>query len=249
MYDLGDQEDLSWMRESKKGQIMKVVIGLAGVKTSGKSTVANIITELIGGDIKESALAGKLKDVCADVFGLTRDSFDNQDIKEVPFTDGPKILRLNEILDILTLFNTPLTPELLKKYEDAGTIGLQLETPRRIAQIVGTEVLRTTGNEDIHCENMLMNDSGITIVSDLRFPNEFTYFSAANDINFLPLYIQRNEAEASVTEDSHPSEKRVFEFSSDCIEIPNNSSLEDLESFLKETLTSRGFMSKDSIWA
>lgn len=226
----------------------RTVIGLAGVKTSGKSTVANIITEILGGDIKESALAGKLKDVSGEVFGLTRDHFDNQDIKEVPFEDGPKILTAENIFDVLWRFNVKMElSEFVDKY--SSVIGMELETPRRIAQIVGTEILRATGNEDIHCENMLMNDSGITIVSDLRFPNEFTYFSKTEDINFLPLYIQRDEAEAFVTEDSHPSEKCVFEFSGNCIEIPNNNSLEDLKCNLKRVLMENGFLSKESIWA
>ena len=215
---------------------MSTVIGIAGVKTSGKSTTADIITELIGGNISESALAGKLKDVSAKVFGLTRDYFDNQDLKEVEFTDGPKILTLSKILDILTLFNVTLTHQLLKKYEDADIINMTLETPRKIAQIVGTEVLRATGDSDIHCKNMPMNENGITIVSDLRFPNEFSYFNESDNINFLPLYIQRSEAEAFVTEDSHLSERGVFEFSKKCIEIPNNSSLEDLKDNIVDIL-------------
>jgi|VirMetMinimDraft_7_1064189.scaffolds.fasta_scaffold09758_1 hypothetical protein len=242
MYDLGDQEDLSWMRESKKGKTMKVVIGLAGVKTSGKSTAADIIKDIIGNNVTESALADKLKDVSGEVFGIPRDDFDNQDVKEVPFTDGPKILRLNEILDILTLFNTGLTPELLKKYTESGTINLELETPRRIAQVVGTEVLRATGKEDIHCENMVMNESGTTVVSDLRFPNEYAYFDRHKDIAFIPLYIQRDEAEKHVTEDSHPSEKCVFEFSDKCRKINNNGSLEDLKTEIETVLAGYGII-------
>tara|TARA_R100000951_G_scaffold101420_1_gene92909 strand:- start:9279 stop:9962 length:684 start_codon:yes stop_codon:yes gene_type:complete len=227
---------------------MRTVIGLAGVKTSGKSTAADMVKELIGGDISESALAGKLKDVCADVFGLTRDHFDFQEIKEVPFEDGPMILTADNIFDILASFNVGMElGEFVNKY--SKVIGTELETPRRIAQIVGTEILRATGDEDIHCKNMPMNEDGITIVSDLRFPNEFAYFSEAEDINFLPLYIQRDEAEAFVTEDSHPSEKCVFEFSEKCNKISNNSSLEDLKMILSATLETKGFLKEESIWA
>ena len=211
----------------------QVVIGLSGVKTSGKSTAADIITELIGGNIKESALAGKLKDVSAEAFGLTRDHFDNQDIKEVPFPEGPKIVTLYMIQEILLSFNTPLTEDLKEVYYENGVINMMLGTPRKIAQIVGTEVLRATGNEDIHCENMSMNEGGITIVSDLRFPNEFNYFDNNTNINFIPLYIQRDEAESIVTEFSHPSERCVFEFSKKCIKIPNNSSLDNLRIILE----------------
>ena len=219
----------------------RTVIGLAGVKTSGKSTAADMVKKLVTGDISESALAGKLKDVCAEVFGLTRDHFDNQDIKEVPFADGPKILTADNIFDILWNFNVHMEQgEFTEKYSEV--IGTELETPRKIAQIVGTEVLRATGDEDIHCKNMPMNESGITIVSDLRFPNEFAYFHNNPDINFVPLYIQRDEAEAFVTEDSHPSEKCVFEFSGKCNKINNNGDLEDLNTEIVSLLTQAGFI-------
>lgn len=233
---------------------MKTVIGLAGVKTSGKSTVASIVEKILkenGYSVSESALADKLKNTSAEVFGLPRDHFDNQDVKEVLFPDGPKLLTVEKITNILNSFNVIVTQDLMDTYEESGIIDMPLETPRKIAQIVGTEVLRATGNEDIHCENMPLNDDsrGVTIVSDLRFPNEFTYFSAklgAQDFKFLPLYIQRDEAEQYVTEDSHPSEKCVFEFSDRCIKVSNNSSLNDLEALILDTLTIQGYVNPNS---
>jgi len=223
----------------------KTIIGICGVKTSGKSTAADIIKDILNGNISESALAGKLKDVSAKVFGLTRDDFDNQDIKEVPFSDGPKTLTLEKIEEILLSFNTTLTEELTDKYIESGIIDMYLGTPRVIAQIVGTEVLRATGNVNIHCENMPLNENGITVVSDLRFPNEFDYFNN-EDFNFLPIYIQRDEAESFVTEDSHQSEKCVFEFSEKCNKIPNNGSLEQLNFQIIEFLEDSGLFTKES---
>ena len=228
---------------------MKTIIGLAGVKTSGKSTVANIIKELIGGDIAESAIANKLKDVCGEVFDIPRDHFDNQDIKEVNFSDGPKILTLNKISMILHLFNVRMTQELVEKYKSANVIDIELPHPRRIAQIVGTQVLRTTGDEDIHCKNMPLSDEdgSVTVVSDLRFPNEFTYFHSQNfnDVRFLPLYIQRDEAEALITKDSHASETSVFLFSDQCIKLSNNGSLEELRLSIKELLLKEGYIEEE----
>lgn len=229
---------------------MKVVIGLAGVKTSGKSTVADIIKKLTGGEIKvmESALANKLKVVSAEVFDVPRDHFDRQDVKEVLFEDGPKILSVEKIHRVLHGFNVPVTQVLMNKYEDAGIIGMELETPRKIAQIVGTEVLRTTGDEDIHCKNMPMNDDGITIVSDLRFPNEFSYFHrlAPEGVRFIPFYVQRDEAEKHVTKDSHPSETSVFLFSGQCTRLSNNGSLQDLEDSIRLFLKNEGYMESKS---
>jgi len=204
---------------------MRTVIGLAGVKTSGKSTVAEMVKSLVP-NAKEAALADKLKNVSAEVFGLDREQFDNQDLKEVPF-DNPKLLDHGRIEQILTLFNVEPTQELMQTYYTNNVEGMLLETPRKIAQIVGTEVLRATGNSDIHCENVPLNNEGVTVISDLRFPNEYEYFKNSKDIFFIPLYIHRTEAEKHVTEDSHPSEKCVFEFNNKCVMIDNNGTLEN----------------------
>ena len=203
---------------------MKTIIGLAGVKTSGKSTVANMIKEFVP-NAEESALADKLKNVCAKTFNLERVQFDAQELKEVPF-EKPKILNMEDIGYILGCFGIFLSEELKNKYKNV--IGIKLESPRRIAQVIGTEVLRATGNEDVHCENVKIHD-GVTIISDLRFPNEFNYFNRKKDFKFIPLYVQRDEAEKHVTEESHPSEKCVFEFSNKCIKIDNNGSLNNTQ--------------------
>jgi hypothetical protein len=218
---------------------MKTVIGLAGVKTSGKSTVANIIKELIP-NVKEAALADKLKNTCAEVFDVPREYFDRQDLKEAPFKEGPKKLTAFKICQILESFDFHMS---IREVDSAyDIIGMELPTPRKIAQIVGTEVLRAAGDEDIHCKNIDINDEGITIVSDLRFPNEFEYFYKADDVTFLPVYVQRDEAEQCVTEDSHPSETSVFKFTNMCYEVNNNRSLQDLNREVAALLVQTGFL-------
>jgi hypothetical protein len=219
---------------------MRTIIGLAGVKTSGKSTAANIIKELVEG-AQEAALADKLKNTCAEVFGVPREYFDRQDLKEVPFQDGAKELTNGAIGAILESFGIYMSRREIDSTYDC--IGMELPTPRKIAQIVGTEVLRAAGDEDIHCKNVNLTD-GVTIISDLRFPNEFNYFCNNSDFNFVPLYIQRDEAEQYVTEDSHPSEKCVFQFSSKCKEINNNNSLENLRSQIVIALEENGLLSQ-----
>jgi hypothetical protein len=206
---------------------MKTIIGLAGVKTSGKSTVAKIIKQAMPDqNVTESALADKLKNVCAHVFSVPRESFDRQDLKEVPFIDGPKELTEESILGVLFGFDVRMNQgEFYDKYRNI--IGTKLDTPRKIAQIVGTQILRETGNENIHCENVELSDD-IVIISDLRFPNEFNYFNNSDEFNFIPLYIQRDEAESKVTANSHASETSVFLFSDKCSKLDNNGTIEDL---------------------
>jgi len=204
---------------------VQTIIGLAGVKTSGKSTVATMIKKYLL-DAKEVALANKLKEASAVAFDVDRDAFDLQELKEVPFAQ-PKILTKESIEKVLSYFGKSTDVETV--YKDV--IGMELETPRKIAQIVGTEILRKFGS-DIHCEGLDL-DADTLIVSDMRFPNEFEYFDTIskgqNSVNFIPLYIQRNEAESYVTKDSHPSETSVFEFNKKCVKVDNNGSLGDTE--------------------
>lgn len=212
---------------------MRTIIGLAGVKTSGKSTVANIIKEFVP-NAKEAALADKLKDTCSEVFDISREYFDRQELKEVPFKDGAKELTNGAIGAILESFGVYMSRREIDSIYNV--VNMKLPTPRKIAQIIGTEVLRAAGDEDIHCKNVKLNENGVTIISDLRFPNEFKYFNEKSNVKFIPLYIQRDEAEQYVTEDSHPSEKCVFEFNDKCIKIDNNGNLRDTERQIKNII-------------
>lgn len=217
---------------------MNIVIGLAGVKTSGKSTVANIIKNLVQDNIKEAALADKLKNTCSEVFNVPRAYFDDQNLKERPLLKD-RLLDLTAIEKILISFNIEPTNELVYSYITKGIDGTLLETPRQIAQIVGTEILRVV-DEEIHCKNVELNKNGITIISDIRFPNEYDFFSKQENNIFLPLYIQRDEAEKMVDENSHSSEKLVFTFSHKCIKINNNNDLSSLERQVVEILREKG---------
>lgn len=206
----------------------KVVIGLSGVKTSGKSTAADIIKNMI--NAQESALADKLKNSCVKAFGLDRNQFDAQELKEVEF-GRPMMVTRTVLETILTEFN--IAPE---KADDLRELeGAMLKSPRHIAQFVGTEILRSLGNPDIHCDNVELFN-GTTIISDMRFPNEFEYFNNREDIDFIPLYVARNEAEIQVTSDSHPSETSVFLFKDKCTRLDNNGTIAQLESNIKAAL-------------
>lgn len=214
---------------------MKTVIGLAGVKTSGKSTVVGMIQKHI--IAHESAIADNLKNASAAAFGLDREVFDAQELKELKFVTGPKFFSKENIAQILSHFHLKLTDtKLIDVFERLRYT--TLESPRKIAQIVGTELLREFGGMDVHCLNMKIYPT-TTIVSDMRFPNEFTYFDQNDDIRFIPLYIQRDEAEKHVDmKKSHASETSVFLFTEKCIKIDNNGTLENTEKQVLEVLKS-----------
>lgn len=211
---------------------MKVIIGLVGVKTSGKSTVAGIIKDILKDDVVESALADKLKAVSSEVFGVPRFAFDSQLLKERQLI-YPRTLGRNEIESVLSMFGVAPTDELMNKY--SKVMDMELNSPRQIAQIVGTEILRNAGDEDIHCKNVNLSDK-ITIISDIRFPNEFDYFKNLENTSFIPLYIQRDEAESKITPDSHASETSIFTFCEKCLKINNNRDLESLKKQIERYL-------------
>ena len=220
---------------------MKTIIGLIGVKQSGKDTSAQFIQEILSDkdikNIKKMALADKLKDVCSDAFGITREAFDDQRYKEIPF----KVFGIKKELTPNVLYN------ILKAYgfcfykyvgelEKRQLINMELNSPRHIAQIVGTQVLRMVGSEDIHCEQLIL-DTDYNIITDVRFENEYNFFNNKQDYKFMPLYINRNCAEEKITEKTHESEKEVFKFRNNCIHINNNGSLDDLKNNLKHIIT------------
>jgi hypothetical protein len=221
---------------------MKTVIGIVGVKTSGKSTVAQIIKELDNNtsNIKEVALADKLKNVCAEVFNIPRNTFDDQRYKEIPFSifNIEKTLGWVELQLILNSFDYLLS-ENREKFEHI--VGMKLNSARHIAQIVGTQGLRALGDEDIHCHHVKLGPE-VTIISDLRFPNEYKYFSKLEGVKFIPLYINRDLAEAEVDmETSHVSETSVFLFRDNCIKIENNSTLDDLKEEVRKALIEESY--------
>lgn len=217
------------------------VIGLVGVKTSGKSTVAEMIKSLVPGAV-ELALADKLKNTCTEVFDLERKYFDDQNLKEVPF-DAPKKLGVYEIGATLESFGIYMSiREIDSKFKVAG---MRLNTPRQIMTIVGTEILRQAGNEDIHCYNVSLNNNVVNIISDIRFPNEYGYFENKESVDFLPLYIHRLEAESKVSEESHPSEKMVFELKNKCVIIDNNGSIENTKNQVYNVLKNLEFINKE----
>jgi hypothetical protein len=214
-----------------------VVIGLVGPKTCGKSTVTNILAEFY--NIREAALADKLKNVSAEAFGLRREQFDRQDLKEVDF-DQPLEMTEERVVFILQQFGVDaysykdavLLETYVDFYKKQGTIGRMLRSPREVAQIVGTEVLRFV-DKDIHCKNVRISDDSFTVVSDVRFSNEYSYFGSIGNVTFIPIYIQRNLAEEKVKPDSHISEREFMDFRDKCFRVDNNGSLKDTEAQVK----------------
>jgi hypothetical protein len=215
---------------------MNIVIGLIGPKTCGKSTVTAILDEFY--NVREAALADKLKNVSAEVFNLRREQLDRQDMKEVDF-EKPKELSSERIGKVLEGFGVNIDsfkdPVLMQTYREfyKPITGRMLRSPREVAQIIGTEVLRFV-DQDIHCKNVRISNDSFTVVSDVRFSNEYAYFNGLGNVKFIPLYIQRDLAEAQVKPESHISEREFMEFRDKCFKVDNNGDLKDTERQVKQ---------------
>jgi hypothetical protein len=159
-------------------------------------------------------------------------------MKEVDFEE-PKELSSERIGKVLEGFGVNIDsfkdPVLMQTYREfyKPITGRMLRSPREVAQIIGTEVLRFV-DQDIHCKNVRISNDSFTVVSDVRFSNEYAYFNGLGNVKFIPLYIQRDLAEAQVKPESHISEREFMEFRDKCFKVDNNGDLKDTERQVKQ---------------
>ena len=119
-----------------------MLIGITGQKFSGKSTVAKMLSEMLG--YKVVSFADKLKDVTCVLSGCTREQLEDYEFKECEFV-----------------------PNHLKPY--CGNA--EFPTYRAFLQYFGSEVMRGV-NDNIWIDCTLDNCGENAIISDVRFPNE-----------------------------------------------------------------------------
>lgn len=217
----------------------RTIIGLTGAKGGGKTTSFGIIQAEFP-TVQEITLANRLKNASAEVLGILRSHFDDPAVKEkemaTPVTlNEENVTKIIEFFDYKADFELHVRPHMNKV----------LHTPRQVAQYVGTEILRNV-DEQIHCKGAVLGlpEDGIFVVTDMRFWNEFNFFNDNPDVDFYPLYISNNHAEAKAAGDNHPSERYVLEIAKRCQRIDNNGSLaalqEQLLTFMNGVVQGRG---------
>lgn len=200
------------------------IFALAGSKGAGKTTAYNAIKEKFG-ETHEITLAGHLKRVCAQVFKIDENLFHDPKLKEKLLED-PIYIEAKQLDSVIRLFGHE------PKYNDniRPFIGKIIDTPRELLQYIGTEVLHTV-DPLIHVNYTSRNlpKTGVLVVTDLRFLNEFDHFNNVHRSEFIPFYIQNNRAELAAEGDNHPSEKQLLLFKDKCIKIENNSTQHEFE--------------------
>lgn len=209
-------------------------IAVVGYAKSGKSTfLTTAIAEY--GHVQEIMIASHLKDVCAETFNIPRDDFDNQNVKELAFETPLQIDGLDIGL-ILDGFAIPISDDfsvILEKHR-----GVKLKTPRHIAQYVGTEILREF-DPDIHVKMAAKKAEGtqalFSIVTDVRFPNEYTYFKSQS--NTVLIGIQRDDVAPADLSSVHLSESHIANLIPKCdYVLTNNGTRADYERKVKALL-------------
>lgn len=210
---------------------MKRIVAFCGAKESGKSTSAELFKSLVQNKTKEVAFAGHLKVVCSEVFNIEMRYFLDTKLKESELEKYVNLTRQN-IEEVFKKFEIESYnyDEHIRKH-----VGQVFDTPRKLLQYVGTELLHPL-DKLIHVNFALkkIDHEVITLVTDLRFPQEFDALYGRED--FLPVYVNNIKAELNAEADSHASEKGWQKFKDRCIVLDNNGNLADLTNNLKKLI-------------
>lgn len=219
------------------------LIAVSGVKGSGKDLVSDMLqyclsvpkafrqyffykhfNKLIKPKYKKLAFADPLKKMLSDLLNIKLEHFYNRTFKE------------SCIINVSTLQNSRETEKLsdsrfnkLVKQLDPSLTEANLSL-RQLLQYFGTEIMQKYFGKRIWINSTLANRSKYTIISDLRFIEEY---NAIKENGGLVIYINRPNYEfgqhASEREMKELLENNKFDFI-----INNDSSVEDLFNQVKK---------------
>lgn len=207
------------------------IVAFCGAKESGKSTSGTLFKDLYKGPTEEIAFAGHLKTTCSKVFGLEMKYFLDTKLKESELNSYIRLTK--EVIE--DVFKEFQITEYSYDQHIRPHIGQVFDTPRKLLQYIGTDLLHPI-DKLIHINFALknLNPNVITVITDLRFPQEFDVLYARED--FLPVHVYNIKAEAAAMSDSHASERGWQTFKEKCVQIDNNGSLEALRSNLQSVI-------------
>jgi len=213
---------------------MRKIVAFAGSKGAGKSTAFEILHGNFRG-VHDIALAGHLKLAASEVFNLDQRLFHDQNLKESPLANFIT-LDSDQIMDVFFKFN--LIQDKDFNYDDhvRPHIGKLIETPRKLLQYLGTEVLHPI-DPLIHVKYVTkkLPENGLIVITDLRFANEFEYLYD-NFEEFIPYHIENNHAEMAAEGDTHPSETDRHKFKHKCQTLDNNGTIYQFKGLVKKTV-------------
>lgn len=176
-----------------------MIICFAGKRRSGKDTASDILTKKFG--FSKISLAHAVKMVCSKSFPEHSEKFFDDMLKDVKIPvfnlTEENYASLESVMERLYgyTYTTPL--ELKEKLSEVN-----LDTPRAILQLVGTDLIRTCLGHDIWLQiaTKKLYKCMDYVISDARFQNEREFFKAKGAVICL---IKRPELH---TLDGHISE-------------------------------------------
>jgi len=150
-----------------------MLICLSGQSRAGKDSVADVLVR----DFKyvKIAFADGLRDLCSSVFDMPINQFTDADKKEVPFSHTIRLdeAHLGYILEIVeNKHATTVSKE--SKDKMLALVGLEMKTPRKLLQTIGTEVIRDCISEDfwIKALEKRIGNLADVVITDARLTNE-----------------------------------------------------------------------------
>jgi hypothetical protein len=185
---------------------MGFVLGLSGPARAGKDTVADFLIQNHGWTGKLS-FARNLKNMCKSIFELSESDVETQEGKKRKF-DSPIIFTQSQLGAIMywmaqTHPNAKIDNEVHTAVK--SLLGRELNTPREILQIVGTNVCRAlvpTYHVDIVLKDAQVE--GLWIITDVRFPNEADLI--LDELEGSVVNVSRDIDNEGAVDMTHPSE-------------------------------------------
>lgn len=219
---------------------MRKIISLSGKAKSGKDTVAEYLVEKHG--FKQESWAGNLKRMCQKIFNLTDHEVFTQEGKEKPLKFG-RYLEEEQYYQILGWMKATIDvdleaipfDELMAEKFKPSELPLELETPRQILQVVGTEICRSI-YQKYHVDLLklkIKNDENTDfVISDSRFQNEVEAFRDYENSQTITIKIERDME--AIKESAHASESTLDTLEGFDYVIENNGTLEELYAKIEE---------------
>ena len=201
------------------------IIGLCGLKGSGKDTAASFLLEEGWARI---SFADPLKDLTASVFGMKPAKFHHPEFKDLVFKDTLILDQDHADNLIAELELGSQAAQLVYELVD----GKEINTARELLQFIGTDVIREILGTHYwvdRAETLLKRwlDDGVNVVfTDVRFKNERDLIK---DYGGNVYVLLRDASKKKV--DEHSSE--VIDFIVDGV-IKNDDGIEELGNNIKE---------------
>jgi hypothetical protein len=237
-----------------------VIIGLYGEAGAGKDASAKFIHEWATNNQKSNfgyfSFAEPVYALTAVILGTTSEKLAEREQKETPQWFSVTASNLErardtycsygldsyeEFSDIWPIFEDKCLDKHDADFENQDALYMLYISPRRMLQLVGTELGRDLINENVWLLTLLKKINiavpDVAVVTDVRFPNEVNFIANSNheNVTSFVLEIQRPE-NPHKTKTVHASEQRLDPSKIKEV-IINDSTLETLRLKVQEACT------------